>query len=338
MEKVTSIINTPLMKYLLITAFVFFFLHAGQSQITRIVFTSDLHYGVTRPHFRGEDSVPSFIVNAAQVGAIKTLPHIDAVIVTGDIANREEKGIQSAADSWKQFLVDYKHGLKTKLWVTPGNHDASNAAGHPKIMFRDASSMTGMVELEKGKHIDTASYDYKAAKLNYSRNLGGVHCMFINLWPDSANRVWMEKDLAKVGKHIPVLIFTHDQPQGDPKHFTAGTGAENLLAEIYKDTVTGSTLEEQKGFTAFLKIHPNIKAYFHGHENFCEMYSYDGLPVFRSDSPVKGKQSREDETKLSFQLITIDARHHSMMVKECLWNARGQEGKIITGRTVRVIL
>ena len=68
--------------------------------------------------------------------------------------------------------------------------------------------------------------------------------MFINLWPDSAERMWMEKDLAKVNATTPVIIFTHDQPECEAKHFINPNGIhtinaedkfENLTAEIYKD-------------------------------------------------------------------------------------------------------
>jgi hypothetical protein len=76
----------------------------------------------------------------------------------------------------------------------------------------------------------------------------------------------------------------------------------------------------------FLKKHANIRAYFHGNSNWNEFYTYKGpdndisLPVFRVDSPMKGRYSAKDETLLSFQLITIDAEKQEMTVRECLWN------------------
>jgi len=339
---------------------------SAPAQVVHFIFTSDLHYGITRPHFRGQDSVASSVVNAAQAAAINSLHNegikfIEAIIVTGDIANREEAGIQPAAISWKQFLHDYQAGIKTKnakdrptsLFVTPGNHDASNAVGHPKITLRDASSMTGMLSMMDGHKIDTATFNYYADKVNYSRNIRGVHLIFIDIWPDSANRLWIEKDLAAVNKNTPVLLFTHDPPQGDAKHFTNPDAGyvissddrfENLLEEVYKDTIAKSTIMEQKGLIALLKRHPNIKAWFHGHENFCEMYHYTGLqheislPVFRSDSPMKGKISREDETKLSFQLISIDTNKKILTVRECLWNTVRRQGKIFWATTSTIHL
>jgi hypothetical protein len=45
------------------------------------------------------------------------------------------------------------------------------------------------------------------------------------------------------------------------------------------------------------------------------------LPVFRADSPMKGKLSAADETKLSFQFVAIDGEAKRMTVRELFWNA-----------------
>ncbi len=36
---------------------------------------------------------------------------------------------------------------------------------------------------------------------------------------------------------------------------------------------------------------------------------------------MKGKYSAKDETKLAFELVTIDTDKKTMTVRECLWNA-----------------
>src|SRR5882762_10414812 len=46
----------------------------SQDTILQLVFTSDAHYGISRPHFRGEDSVAATIVNRAMISAINRLP------------------------------------------------------------------------------------------------------------------------------------------------------------------------------------------------------------------------------------------------------------------------
>lgn len=334
--------------------------------ILQFIYTSDVHYGITRSNFRKGITVDATIVNAAMVQQINKLPRltlpndngikagksvgdIDLIIETGDIANRQEAGIQSATISWKQFTADYVNGImsrnkdnqKPQLLLTPGNHDVSDAIGHYKIKAPDnASSMVGIYNsmLHPAVLKTNKSYHYQTDKINYSKDFSGIHFMFITIWPDSSERIWMEKDLVSVKSTTLVIIFTHDPPDGDYKHFANPNGKqdinetdkfENLLDEVFKEsTASAKPLDtiEQKGFVVFLKEHPNVKAYFHGHNNWNQFYVYQGpdrdiaLPIFRVDSPMKGSISSKDETKLSFQLISIDTGLKKMTVRECLWN------------------
>ncbi|HEY5406310.1 MAG TPA: metallophosphoesterase [Ginsengibacter sp.] len=339
------------------------------SHFIQIVFTSDAHYGITRKKFRGDSNVEAHVVNRAMIQKINNLPGtsfpndkgvdpgkkiraIDYVIEGGDIANRMEIHDQSDAASWKQFCSDYingitltdHHGKRTKIFIIPGNHDITNAIGFyrpmkPKI---DPTSMVAIYNLmmNPAQQLTTGTYNYSKDKINYSKNIGGIHFMFITLWPDSSERIWMTKDLQSVSPKTPVILFTHDQPESEAKHFTnpdkarginANDRFEDLVDEVYKDGTTaagdgGKTYIEQRDWVSFLKRHPNIKAYFHGNENFNEYYVYKGpdstvaLNTFRVDSPMKGDYSSTDQTKLSFQVITIDTKSLTMTVRECLWN------------------
>ncbi len=303
----------------------------GQQKDIRIVFTSDPHFGLKKAHFRNSpDSVTSEQVNEAMSTSIRALGKINYIIVTGDIANREEIPLQSASVSWKQFMGVFGP-LHIPLLLLPGNHDISNAIGHYKKMFpeRDASVLVGIYNLmEHPRHLrDTSQFKYVPTEFNYSRNIGGIHFEFINMWPDSANRAWMEKDLTKISPRTPVLVFAHDPPEGDPKHFTDPAGKkinaqdkfEYLLTQFYN---TGYERE----WDLFLRKHYNIKGYFHGHSNYQEFYTYTGvdgdlsLPCDRVDSPMKGKLSSKDEKLLSFQEIIIHPAKHQLEIKECLWN------------------
>jgi hypothetical protein len=297
---------------------------------------------------------------------------VDYVIQTGDIANRMETPIQSAASSWTQFETDYMHSIKlkghngkpAKLLLAPGNHDISNAIGFTKPLkpLTDPTAMVNIYNLmlKPKKPLTNAEYNYAAGKVNYSFNLKGVHMMFITLWPDSAERIWMQKDLDTVAKTTPIIIFTHDQPECEAKHFTSPlppysmtltNGFQNLVEEHYKEGHTaaaddGPTTIEQRGFVRFLKDHPNIKAYFHGNSNWNEFYVYNGpdndvnLNVFRVDSPIKGKYSAKDETLLSFQLISLDPGTQTLTVRECLWNTQplDKQQKIVFGKSATVSL
>jgi hypothetical protein len=365
------------------------FCQQNSNNIVQMVFTSDAHYAITRKKFQGDSNVGAHIVNAAMIKKINTVPFltlpndggvaagrevgpVDYLIQTGDIANRMQIPYQSAAASWAQFETDYMHSVTLKnhqhkpatLLLAPGNHDISNAIGFYKPMNpkTDPTSMVQIYNLMLHPAVPktNADYNYATDKINYSLNIHGIHLEFITLWPDSAERIWMQKDLDTVAAKTPVMVFCHDQPTCEAKHFTnplppynmtAKNKFENLVAEHYKEGVTasaddGNTDIEQRGWVKFLRAHPNIKAYFHGNSNWNEFYVYTGpdgnvaLNTFRVDSPMKGKYSSKDETKLSFQLISLDPVNQILTVRECLWDTdpANPAAKVVFGESKTVSL
>jgi len=337
------------------------------------VFTSDVHYGINRGSFRGAGNVESRVVNAALVQKINGLPAavlpkddglragqavgpVAFVIVTGDIANREELypiHIQSASVSWGQFADGFIQpfalkdaaGRPAPLLLVPGNHDVSDAIGSPSKMVpeTDATSMAEIYNrmMRPAVALTKDTYNYATDKIYYSKDFGGAHCVFLTMWPDSVARAWIEHDLAAVPATTPVFLFCHDQPDLEAKHLTNPNGKhhinshdkfENVVADLCADgtTVDVNTTIEQRALVAFLKTHRNIVGYFHGNSNWNEFYTWRGpdddiaLNVFRADSPIKGKDSGKDETKLSFQVVTYDAAAKTLTSRECLWNAQGR--------------
>jgi len=273
---------------------------------------------------------------------------IDFVVDGGDIANRAEAAevpIQTSSKSWAEFSADYIDGLRlqdstgkrTPLYVVPGNHDASNAVGYYKPMVTlDKTSITGIFNLMmKPAVLKTPdTFDYVRDRMQVSHDLGGIHFVYITLWPDSRVRTWLENDLERVNASTPVFIFAHVFPDGDPKHFRNPNGKhdinpadqfENLLDDTFTDVTS-----QQKGWEDFVRAHSNITAYFHGHSNWNQFYDWTGpnhtvaLHSFRVDSPMKGKFSNPDESKLSFQIATVDTAARTMTVREVLWNADPQ--------------
>jgi len=367
-------------------------LTAATAAPVTFVFTSDVHFGLNRGNFRGAANVESRVVNAAMVQAMNALPAavlpddtgmqagrpvgpVDFVVITGDLANRQELypiHIQSAAVSWAQFKACYIDGLRlrdprgqpTPLLLVPGNHDVSNAIGSPSKMV-PATDATSLVEIyNRMMHPAVprtpATYAYANDKIQYSRDFGGAHCVFLSIWPDSTARAWMEANLKAVPADVPVFIFCHDPPDIEARHLTNPRGShdvnaadrfENVVGDIYADGGTqgpgkpdGSTLVEQRALAAFLKAHRNIVGYFHGHTNYTEFYTWKGpdgdlsLSTFRSDSPMKGKDSGKDETKLAFQVVVFDTATRQLTSRECLWNARAAEGPPAWGRSRTVSL
>lgn len=359
--------------------------HAVWSQDVQFVFTSDAHYGLNRTDFRGEHNVSAHEVNAALVAKINSLPavnlpkdgglrggktvgSIDFVVEGGDIANRQEKGIQSATASWAQFQTDYldgirlkdSHGKDARVFLVPGNHDVSNAIGYHQTLVPtvDATSLVEIYNrmLQPATQKTIASYSYSRDKVYYSRNLAGVHFVFLTLWPDSQARAWLEKDLRTVPAQTPVILFTHDQPDIETKHLTNPNGSHDINAiDLFENmvvdrasvkTISGTSTKEQQQLTKFLKKHPAITAYFHGNSNWNQFYEWTGtdgsiaLHTFRVDSPMKGRFSASDETKLSFHLVTIDSKLRLMTVRECLWNGnpKNPETPITFGGSTTVSL
>lgn len=331
-----------------------------------LVFVSDSHYGLYRT-FRGQRHVGADSVNRALLTAINRLPqttlpadggveagqkmgYVDVVVNGGDIANRMEQGVQTAAASWQQFAADwcggYLHvsdaaGQPATLCLLPGNHDVSNAIGYPQPL-RPATDATCLAEIyNRTMHPDTPrtaqTCRYATDRVDYLLTRQGVTLMFVGLWPDSRARRWMAQELQRLPENQPVLLFTHDQPEVEAKHLINPNGRhdlnptdgfENLLADTsdVKDR-HDAPRRARRQLAEFLLAHRQIKAYFHGNENYEEAYTWtlpDGrtrLPVFRVDSPMKGEVSGTDETQLSFVVVTLDAEARQMTVRPCYWNA-----------------
>jgi hypothetical protein len=304
------------------------------------------------------------------VRAGRAVGPVDFVTITGDLTNRQERlplKIQSASASWAQFEPIFFGGLKVMdasgrpapLLLVPGNHDVSNAIGSPSKLLpeTDATPMAEMFNrmTHPAKPRTKDSYRYAKDKIYFSREFGGAHCVFLTMWPDSGARAWIESDLRTVAATTPVFLFCHDQPDLEAKHLTNPNGNhginnrdkfENVVADICADgtNVEVGTLIEQRALVAFLKAHRNIVGYFHGNANWNEFYTWKGpdgdlgLSTFRADSPMKGKDSGKDETKLSFQVAVFDVAAKKLTSRECLWNSAARPGPVAWGAATTVSL
>jgi hypothetical protein len=178
-----------------------------KDSIIQFVFTSDVHFGLTKENFRGQKNVPAAAVNKAMANEInqlnsKVFPldngvqsnqrinNLDAIIITGDIANRMETGIQSATKSWNEFSAVFVDGLKIKknsteksaLLIVPGNHDMSNAIGFHRPMEpkKDPASMLGIYNLMFPNEKKLTVFDSTLCRIHYSRDIKGVHFIILS--------------------------------------------------------------------------------------------------------------------------------------------------------------
>lgn len=172
------------------------------------------------------------------------------------------------------------------------------------------------------------------------------------VWPDSSMRGWYEAETAD-SSGFPVLLFTHDPPEAEAKHFTNPSWKhdindtdkfQNLLSDI--SSVRYPDMEPEgnwKTLENFIASRPEIRAWFHGDRNYNEFYIWKGvdgsisLPVFRVDSPMKGEYSSEDETLLSFIAVSVAPHGRRLTARECLWNTGSAPG-ITWGETCTISL
>lgn len=327
--------------------------------IVHFVFVSDLHYGLTRTFNEKEctsaevagvmleviNSLPGRNLPGDEgVGAGMVINGIEMIVNGGDVANRQEIGIQSAAISWRQFETGFidkittktKAGEKTELFVIPGNHDVSNAIGFLRPMEppTDASSMASIYNLMlRPQTPRTAnSYNYATDRINMAIERFNICFFFINIWPGAVEREWIDGHLKQLPVGKPAIIFAHDQPDIEAKHLTNPTPPHDINAEAkYENMIPempasdGSSIEVQRDLVKFIDVHPAIKAYFHGNSNYSEFYVYTGpdndicLHTFMVDSPMKGEYSSKDQSLLSFMVVSIDLTTMQMTARECFW-------------------
>jgi len=343
---------------------------AGQVQL---VFTSDAHFGVNRGEYHGEKNVDARYANRDLVAKINTLNSvsfpadeelragqpvggIDFVVEGGDISNRSEASgiIQSSESSWAEFEQYYINGLTLKngagnaapLYIIPGNHDVSNAIGYYKRLDPKKDPTT-VIEIYNRMMMPSVpltakTFDYSVHKVHYSHDINGVHFVFLNIWPDSTERAWLSEDLAKIQKETPVILFTHDEPEAETKHFTNPNGKndinstdkfENVISEQLKNgtKIEDKCVANERLMAAFMKEHTEIKAYFHGNSHDPDFKVYMGpdfdlaLPTFSVDSPIKGERSAKKEEAATFEVVVIDTDNKKIAVREALWNAHPKD-------------
>lgn len=342
---------------LLLTAILLLRVHASYAQRqVRFVFVSDLHYGLMR-EFRGEEATSAEVCRA-MAGAVRALPEatlpadngvgagervgaLDFVACGGDIANRMEAGVQTSAASWTQFAAEWLSPGMPETLLLPGNHDLSNAIGHPQLL--SACDATCAAEIyNRAMHPavprTAATFDFTTDKVHYIVEREGIRLVFAGMWLDTPTRTWLGKELCEPADSLPCLLFTHLEPEAEARRFTnphgdhsinRTDGFENLLCDTCSVGCKGRPLREYRAVESFLAAHPRVKAWFHGHTNYNEFYCWHGadgtisLPVFRVDSPMKGEMSADDEKLLSFQVVAIDPAGRRMTVREYFWNTAG---------------
>jgi hypothetical protein len=373
-----------------------------QVETVQFIFTSDCHFGdvtssTATTKFQGTTTtVDALEVNTRARDAMNTLPsqvapsdygvnsgkafgNFDFMANTGDFASRSvpvpASNGNSAAQSFAQWESVYVTGLTLKdntgaplpHFLTPGNHDISNALGGPEAMV-PTMDPTAFVKIynrmmNPATALTNAAFDYNLHKVFYTKVMGGVHFVFLNQWLDAEMREKLATYLNGIPVTTPVVLFAHMPPEqaglnfrnpasnmldfpwagGFANYFRDKMDASNILAPATTITTATVPTKEVTDLAVFLKARTNIVAWFNGHDNFNQFRTWNGensvlitntmtqlsIPVFRADSPMKGKDSGKDARKLSFQVVSLDPAKKLITVRECLWNKNNTPGGAI---------
>ncbi len=371
-----------------------------QTPYVQFIFTSDSHFGdVTKvaAKFQGSTTaVDAFEVHTRMRDVMNGLPaqtapgdygvnagaafgRFDFMANTGDIASKSvlppDSNGNSAAQSWAQWEALYVAGLTLKdnngdplpHFLSPGNHDVSNALGGPEVM-NPALDPTAFVKvynrmMSPATPLLNTSFDYNQHKVFYARVLGGIHFVFLNMWLDKEMQEKLGPYVDALPSTTPVILFAHMPPEqtagnfrdpqsngldfpwtrGFSNYFRDKLDLSDVVAPATAVTTATVPTKEVTELATFLKARKNIVAWFHGHDNFNQFRTWNGengtlinnnmtqlaIPCFRVDSAMKGKDSANDPKKLSFQVVSIDPAKKLFTVRECLWNATNTAGGAI---------
>ena len=218
---------------------------AGGTDVTFFV-AADTHFGAQGIAER----------NARQVQAMNDLPGTPlptayggapvhqplGLLVAGDLTNSGRR------DQWNQFVKHYgltgsDAPLKYPVFECAGNHDRQ------ALLFRP------VLDGVKARH---------GGKLIYSWNWGDVHLVCLDLYPDAAALRWLRKDLAAVGRKLPVVIYFHYSILGP-------------FSEWWTDRERQAFAEALQGY--------HVVALFHGHYHASQHYTWRGYDVYNVGSP-----------------------------------------------------
>lgn len=123
--------------------------------------------------------------------------------------------------------------------------------------------------------------------IHYSFDWDDLHAVCLDMYPDARTLGFLTRDLARVGRQRPVILFFHYSLEGP-----------------YGDFWESS---EKVGFARAIEEY-NVLAIFHGHEHRFGHYSWQGHFVFRPGAPRHRSHH--------FLAVRVDARQMAVAA----WN------------------
>ena len=126
---------------------------------------------------------------------------------------------------------------------------------------------------------------------NYAWSWDDLTFLCLDMYPDVTTRAWMTRQLEKLGKDRPVILFFHYSLEGPYSYFW-----EQLDKDDFARAIEGY----------------NVAAIFHGHEHRVGHYMWRGHPVFRPGAPRHSSHAflavRMGESEMSVAAWDFDHR------------------------------
>ncbi|MBW2454570.1 MAG: metallophosphoesterase [Deltaproteobacteria bacterium] len=203
--------------------------------------TADTHFGAeglverNRRQIVAMNDLPGRAMPPA-LGGIVEQPL--AVLVAGDLT---DFGWQT---EWQQFLAHYGPGglLRYRIYETTGNHDRYAPLGY------------AVLDGVRARH----------GALLYGVALGPVRVICLDRYPDAEAQQWLARQLALLGKTVPVMLFFHYPLMGTFADWWSERDKEGL-ARVIQDY--------------------SVEAIFHGHSHDSRPYEWRGVTVYNVGSP-----------------------------------------------------
>ena len=255
----------------------------GGTDITFFV-AADTHFGrqgIDKLNARQIAAMNTLVGTAMPAGIGGTVREPLGVLVAGDLTNGGRKS------QWKQFTEYYGLAggdglLKYPVYEGTGNHDRMSFLLRPVI--------SGV----KKRH----------GSLTYSWDWGDVHLVCLDLYPNASNLRWLKRDLARVGRVVPVVLYFHYSILGPYSRWWS-----DREKEAFRQAIDGF----------------NIIGIFHGHYHGSMHYKWQGYDVYNVGSPRHGRYS--------FAVVRVTDT--TMTVASRNWNPgrwRWRHTKAINGR------
>jgi hypothetical protein len=100
--------------------------------------------------------------------------------------------------------------------------------------------------------------------INYTIDWDGVRFVCLDMYPDAKTLLWLQPELRRAGRRMPLVFFFHYSLAGPYSDFW-----EESEKQAFADAIAGY----------------NVAAIFHGHEHRMGHYTWKGHPVFRPGAP-----------------------------------------------------